>query len=199
MKEKINELFSYAKSLYYESTGDIIEPRNFYELKEYLEGQKWIVQITSDFYYDGVHFNWQVLIWDYDNYNYISKYSTIMYGGDKGYSTSYSAMIYGTLRALELFSLYKTIDNSFNKEIGEKKNSNLLSIVDKYDYIVYENAYKNISPRLEINNKPSEEIESFVVDQEWWKYERKTAKEYINYIKQRIKEIMKWKTLDVGA
>lgn len=199
MKEKINELFSYAKSLYYESTGDIIEPRNFYELKEYLEGQKWIVQITSDFYYGGVHFNWQVLIWDYDNYNYISKYSTIMYGGDKGYSTSYSAMIYGTLRALELFSLYKTIDNSFNKEIEEKKNSNLLSIVDKYDYIVYENAYKNISSRSEINNKPSEEIESFVVDQEWWKYERKTAKEYINYIKQRIKEIMKWKTLDVGA
>ena len=177
--KKFSLLSEYAQSLYVEFTEYKRKEWNFEQFKIYLENQGWIVQITPDFYKTGVNFNWQVLIWDRSgkSHDWISDYSTGMYGGNGEYKTSYSALVYGTLRALELFCLYKTIDRELNRFLGESENRNLLEIVSDY----------------------GREASFFTVDQEWWKYERTTAKEYLEYIKNRLKEIKKWKMSVVDA
>ena len=178
---KISDLFSYSNDLYYAATGDkSFKWKNFYELKTFLEGQGWIVQVTSDFYTTGINFNWQILVWDKTAkyHNYISSdYSTGVYGDNGEYKSSYSAMMYGVVRAMELFCLFKTVDISFNNFIGENEKINLLDIVMKHD----------------------KGVKFLTIDDEWWKYTRKSAKEYLEYIKNRIKEVIKWENSDVDV
>lgn len=181
MKHRIDKLFIYAQSLLKICVGEDKNFYNFYQAKGFLEAQGWIVQVTADFYRGGtINFNWQVLVVDKtgtspDNIN--GDYSTGIYGDCGEYKSSFSALIYGTLRGLELYCLSQIVDIGFNKEIGESDEKNLLDIYCEY------------------NKGP----EFLTIDQEWWKYERINASEYIEYIKKRIKEIWKWKISDVDV
>lgn len=170
MEHSISKLFSYAKSLYVQATGDK-EWKDFTGFHNYLADNGWVVVITPNFYKTGITYDWQVLIWDDSQEDYVSEFSTGMYGDDGKYKTYYEAFIYGTLRALELYCLFKTVDMKFNKELGEDPMSNLMDLHNKYDMGLL----------------------FLIVDQDWWKYERKTATEYIEYIKKRLKEIKEWK------
>lgn len=181
MKQRIDKLFMYALSLLKECQGSDERYRNFYSLKQFLEAQGWVVQVTADFYRRGtINFNWQILVVDKTGKspdNIDGDYSTGVYGDCGEYKTSFEATIYGTIRGLELYTLYQTIDMGFNKSIGEPENEKLLDIYCRYD----------------------KGPEFLTIDQEWWKYERQDATEYLRYIKKRLKEIYEWKISDVDV
>ena len=103
---------------------------------------------------------WIVYIWHGD-------YSTGAYGDNGEYKTSIEAERCGVIRALELYCLTTITDKALNKKLGFEENTSLLDVYSKINM----------------------GVPCYTVDTEWYNYKRETAKEYIDYIKQRIIEV----------
>lgn len=94
-------------------------------------------------------------------------YSTGAYGDNGEYKTSIEAERCGVIRALELYCLATITDKALNKKLGFEENTSLLDVYSKINM----------------------GVPCYIVDNEWYNYKRETAKEYIDYIKQRIIEV----------
>lgn len=178
-EQDIQQLSIYTQSLFIfavrheNSSDDNLQGNTFRtlpEIKYWLETKGWIVYIWPEFYKDGFCFNWQVFAWDKSDKDgmYINGgYSTGAYGDNGEYKTSIEAERYGVIRALELYCLATITDKALNKKLGFEENTSLLDVYSKINM----------------------GVPCYTVDTEWYNYKRKTAKEYIDYIKQRIIEV----------
>lgn len=174
-KKKLREdkLFLYANSLYALSFGIDFTTFNSYQSLMYkLEKEKWLIDITPEVGKGWINWNWQIIVPDNENY------STGMYGDNGEYKSSFEALKFSVIRALELYTLYKTsIDNELlNKIIVKYKITESLDYIkNTLDLILFiENNLIFLNP----------------IDKECFYYTRISGKEYIDYINKRIRECL---------
>lgn len=163
----------YANNLYQEIIRNTIEdynPGDFTTLLLWLDSHNVIIGIDYEFYKEGI--SW---LWSIDFYNPENKkddcigYGTAVFGDNGEYKTRSEALCISIIRALELYLLGSikcgkvfSEDELFINDIDPE-----ISLFDIQRYIE-ENTY------------------NVIVDEEWDLLKRRTAKEFINYIKERI-------------
>lgn len=176
-KKKLREdkLFLYANSLYALSIGkgeEFTALNGYISLRDKLEKEGWLINITPEVGKSWVNWSWQIIVPDNEDYN------TGMYGDNGEYKSSFKALEFSVIRALELYVLYKTdIDQDLlNRIINKYKITKPLdNIKNVLDLILF------IEGRL-IFLEP--------VDKECFNYVRTSGKEYIEYINKRIRECL---------
>lgn len=166
----------YANDLYKKITKNIGEkytPKDFVSLLLWLDEHNIVIDIDPEFYSNEIRWIWVI------NFcvNFIDEYSTRSFGIDGERSMALSTSV---TRALELF-LLKTIDckEFFNEDelLDCKIDPDInTSLFDLYKFNEYESRCS---------------IDGIELDEEWDKFNRKTAIEFVNYIKERILKLWK--------
>ena len=174
-KVREDKLFLYANDLYRSAFNkEFKELHNYLFLRTELESKGWLINITPEVGKGWVNWNWQILVLYNDDYD------TGMYGDNGEFKSSFAAIKFSTVRALELYLLSKTaidedlLDYIFNKKIKIVRPIKLDSLLDLILFL--EN-------RVVFLKK---------IDDTWFDYKRESSEEFINYIKERI-----WLCLDV--
>lgn len=143
-----------------------------------LEEKGWGLVLHPDFWKTGMFWNWQILVFDPSDPDYISgKYSTGMYGDKYDFPKRQDALVCGTCRMLELYLLsLKPLPEKLKNDIREKYGWNM----EGYNLL---DSLVLISEKKHLYGIPA-------IDSEWAEFKRKTAEEYLEYIERRIRECL---------